>query len=48
MIDLLSRDNSISPEAKDLILGLVKYNPVERLSASDALKSDWFDINAPL
>lgn len=32
----------ISPEAKDLIKGLMKVDPVERLSAGEALQSKWF------
>lgn len=31
----------ISPEAKDLIKGLLQVDPLERLSASEALNSEW-------
>lgn len=31
----------ISPEAKDLIEGLLQVDPVERLSATQALQSEW-------
>ena len=31
----------ISPEAKDLIEGLLQVDPLERLSASQALQSEW-------
>lgn len=37
---------SISKEAKDLIKSMLKFNPEERLSASDCLKHVWFTEHA--
>jgi len=34
----------VSNEAKDLIQGLLKLNPEERLSAEDILQHDWFKM----
>ena len=34
---------SLSPEAKDLITKLLKFNPTERITAEDALKHPWFN-----
>jgi serine/threonine protein kinase len=34
---------NVSQDAKDLITSLLKVNPDERLSASQALKSKWID-----
>ena len=36
--------NDISKEAKDLCKKMLKKNPNERLSASECLKQDWFNI----
>ena len=42
--ELLAREslNSVSKEAKELIMGLVKVDPSKRLSATYALQSEWF------
>ena len=34
---------SLSPEAKDLITKLLKFNPTERITAEEALKHPWFN-----
>lgn len=41
--DLISSNDSISSEVKDLLANLVRLDPEARLSASDALKHSWFD-----
>ena len=34
--------DQISPQAKDLVQGMLKQNPEERLNAAQALKHEWF------
>ena len=41
MDDYLFFYNNISEEAKSLLLGLIKADPTQRLSAHDALESAW-------
>ena len=36
--------NDLSEEAKIFISEMIEANPIKRLSAQEALKSDWFNI----